>query len=85
MKEVRGKGGTFSRYSGRNGLLALYGSLYCTMPRIASGIFGLITQRKVQYYVVPPEHNGEFVAAMERVLEVYEMPYDPEVPVVAIP
>jgi len=38
----------------------------------------------VQYYVIPPEHNAEFVAAMEQVLEVYEMPHDPEVPVVAM-
>ena len=38
----------------------------------------------MQYYVIPPEHNAEFVAAMERVLDVYEMPHDSEVPVVAM-
>ena len=34
--------------------------------------------------MIPPKHNAEFVAAMEQVLEVYEMPRDPEVPVVAM-
>ena len=33
--------------------------------------------------MIPPEHNAEFAAAMEHVLEVYETPHDPEVPVAA--
>ena len=32
--------------------------------------------------MIPPDHNAEFVAAMEDVLEVYHRPYDPERPVV---
>jgi DDE superfamily endonuclease len=32
--------------------------------------------------VIPPDHNAEFVAAMEDVPEVYHRPYDPEHPVV---
>jgi transposase len=43
-----------------------------------------IMQRKVQHYVIPPDHNTEFVVAMENVLETYEQPRDPEVPVVAM-
>jgi hypothetical protein len=34
--------------------------------------------------VIPPEHSGEFVAHMEDVLEVYQMPYDPQVPMVCM-
>jgi hypothetical protein len=33
-------------------------------------------------WVIPPDHNAEFVAAMEDVLEVYHRPYDPKRPVV---
>jgi DDE superfamily endonuclease len=33
-------------------------------------------------WVIPPEANAEFVAAMEEVLEVYQRPYDPDYPVV---
>lgn len=43
-----------------------------------------MTQRKIQYWVIPPEANGEFVAAMENVLETYAQPYDPRFPVVAM-
>lgn len=32
--------------------------------------------------MIPPNHNAEFVAAMEDVLEVYHRPYDPQRPVV---
>jgi hypothetical protein len=35
-------------------------------------------------WVIPPEHNGEFVAHMEEVLDVYQMPYDPQVPLVCM-
>ena len=37
-----------------------------------------------QQWVIPPEQNAEFVAAMEDVLEVYERPYDPQYPVVCL-
>jgi DDE superfamily endonuclease len=35
-------------------------------------------------WVIPPEHSGEFVAHMEDVLDVYQMPYDPQVPMVCM-
>jgi hypothetical protein len=34
--------------------------------------------------VIPPEHDGEYVARMEDVLEVYQRPYDPATPVVCM-
>jgi hypothetical protein len=34
--------------------------------------------------VIPPEHNGSFVANMELVLDVYKRPYDPQHPVVCM-
>ena len=35
-------------------------------------------------WCIPPEHSGEFVAAMEDVLDVYQRPYDPAHPVVCM-
>ena len=35
-------------------------------------------------WVIPPEHSGEFVAHMEDVLDVYQTPYDPQVPTVCM-
>lgn len=43
-----------------------------------------MTSRKIQYWVIPPKANGEFVAAMENVLETYAQPYDPRFPVLAM-
>jgi DDE superfamily endonuclease len=43
-----------------------------------------MTPRKIQYWVIPPEANGEFVACMEHVLETYTQPYDPRFPVVCM-
>jgi DDE superfamily endonuclease len=43
-----------------------------------------MTQRKIQYWVIPPHANGEFVAKMENVLETYAKPYDPRFPVVCM-
>lgn len=34
--------------------------------------------------MIPPEHDGEYVARMEDVLEVYQRPYDPAAPVVCM-
>jgi hypothetical protein len=34
--------------------------------------------------VIPPKANGEFVAAMENVLETYAQPYDPRFPVLTM-
>ena len=41
-----------------------------------------MTKRKIEYWVIPPGADGEFVASMEEVLETYEKAYDPGVPVV---
>ena len=35
-------------------------------------------------WVIPPQANGEFVARMEHVLDVYKRPYDPLLPVVCM-
>ena len=35
-------------------------------------------------WVIPPEQSGEFVAHMEEVLDVYHMPYDPQLPMVCM-
>lgn len=42
------------------------------------------TKRAIQYWVIPPEADGEFVAHMEDVLEVYSRPYNPQVPVLGM-
>ena len=34
--------------------------------------------------MIPPDQDGDFVAAMEDVLDVYERPYDPNRPVVCM-
>lgn len=36
------------------------------------------------YWVIPPEHDAEFVCAMEDVLEVYQRDYDPKRPVLCL-
>ena len=43
-----------------------------------------MTKRKIEYWVIPPEQDGEFVAYMEEVLETYEKAYDPQHPVVCM-
>lgn len=37
-----------------------------------------------EYWAIPPKANGESVARMEDVLEVYARPHDPERPVVCM-
>ena len=37
-----------------------------------------MTRRKIEYWVIPPDHDAEFVADMENVLETYAEAYDPE-------
>ena len=34
--------------------------------------------------MIPPEQNGDFVAAMEGILDIYKRPYDPTAPVVCM-
>jgi hypothetical protein len=43
-----------------------------------------MTKRKIEYWVIPPEADGEFVAHMEEVLETYEKAYDPAAPVLCM-
>ena len=43
-----------------------------------------MTKRMIEYWVIPPEANAEFVAGMEDVLEIYEKAYDPACPVVCM-
>jgi hypothetical protein len=43
-----------------------------------------MSQRKIQYWVIPPEANSEFVASMEEVLETYAQPYDRRFPVMCM-
>lgn len=43
-----------------------------------------MTNRKIQYWVIPPDADSEFVASMEEVLDTYEEPYNPAVPVLCM-
>jgi hypothetical protein len=43
-----------------------------------------MTKRKIEYWVIPPEADGEFVAAMEDVLDVYARPYESRLPVLCM-
>src|SRR5208283_3808110 len=43
-----------------------------------------MTRRKIDYWVIPPEADGEFVAGMEEVLETYAQPYDSKRPVLCM-
>jgi hypothetical protein len=43
-----------------------------------------MTSRKIEYWVIPPEADGEFAAHMEEVLETYARPYDRARPVLCM-
>jgi hypothetical protein len=43
-----------------------------------------MTKRKIEYWVIPPEQDAEFVACMEDVLATYEKAYDPKHPVLCM-
>lgn len=43
-----------------------------------------MTNRKLEYWVIPPEADAEFVAHMEAVLDVYARPYDRACPVICM-
>ena len=43
-----------------------------------------MTSRKLQYWVIPPKGDAEFVAHMEEVLETYARPSDPQRPVLCM-
>lgn len=43
-----------------------------------------MTNRKIAYWVMPPEADAECVAHMEEVLETYEKSYNPHVPILCM-
>ena len=43
-----------------------------------------MTKRKIEYWVIPPEQDAEFVACMEDVLDTYAAAYDPQAPVLCM-
>jgi hypothetical protein len=43
-----------------------------------------MTNRKIEYWVIPPEADAEFVAGMEEVLDTYAKSYDPACPVLCM-
>jgi hypothetical protein len=43
-----------------------------------------MTKRKIQYWVIPPEADAEFIASMEEVLDTYEEAYDQAYPVLCM-
>ena len=43
-----------------------------------------MTNRKIQYWVIPPQADAEFAANMEEVLATYEKPYNPAYPVLCM-
>jgi hypothetical protein len=43
-----------------------------------------MSNRKIEYWVIPPEADAEFVAQMEEVLDVYARPYDRDCPVICM-
>lgn len=43
-----------------------------------------MTNRKIEYWVIPPDADAEFVAHMEEVLDTYAQSYDPSYPVLCM-
>ena len=43
-----------------------------------------MTTLKIEYWVIPPQADAEFVAGMEAVQDLYEKPYDTRFPVMAM-
>jgi hypothetical protein len=43
-----------------------------------------MTKRKIEYWVIPPQQDAEFVACMEEVLETYAKSYDSKHPVLCM-
>ena len=43
-----------------------------------------MTNRKIEYWVIPPEADAEFAACMEEILDTYATPYNPACPVVCM-
>jgi len=64
------------------------GSQYCTIRFAYDDTTGFkkneCKPHLRKYWKIPPKESAAFVAAMEDVLEVYHMPYDPSYPVVCM-
>lgn len=43
-----------------------------------------MTNKKIEYWVIPPKSDAEFVASMEDVLATYAMPYNKTIPVICM-
>jgi hypothetical protein len=43
-----------------------------------------MTKRMIEYWVIPPQQDAEFVACMEEVLATYAQAYDPQHPVLCM-
>ena len=43
-----------------------------------------MTNRKIEYWVIPPESDAEFAASMESVIDTYETSYNPKIPVLCM-
>jgi hypothetical protein len=43
-----------------------------------------MTNRKMEYWVIPPDADAEFAASMEEVLDTYERPYNADIPVLCM-
>jgi hypothetical protein len=43
-----------------------------------------MTKRKMEYWVIPPSEDAEFVAQIEEVLDTYAKPYNPRCPVLCM-
>ena len=43
-----------------------------------------MSNRKLEYWVIPPDADAEFAAHMEAVLDLYAQPYDPTRPVLCM-
>jgi hypothetical protein len=43
-----------------------------------------MTKKKIEYWVIPPESDAEFVASMEDVLATYAIPYNKTIPVICM-
>ena len=43
-----------------------------------------MTKRKIQYWVIPPSADAEFIASMEEILDTYEEPYNADCPLLCM-
>jgi hypothetical protein len=43
-----------------------------------------MTNRKIEYWVIPPDTDAEYVACMESVLDTYAKPHNPDCPVICM-